>query len=68
MAPVLIERTSLGITEAQLGLAGSAYLLGPCGALVFGRLTDLFGRKRLFFVTLFVYLIATALTALSWNF
>jgi len=48
------------------GLAASLYVAGAClGALFFGRLTDRFGRKRLFMVTLLVYLAATALTALS---
>jgi MFS family permease len=37
------------------------------GALFFGWLTDRLGRKRLFFITLVVYLVATAATALSWN-
>jgi MFS family permease len=37
------------------------------GALFFGWLTDRLGRKRLFFITLAVYLVATAATALSWN-
>ena len=48
------------------GLAASLYVAGAClGALFFGRLTDRFGRKRLFIVTLLVYLSATALTAVS---
>jgi len=43
---------SLRLTDAQVGLAASAYLTGAVlGALLFGWLTDLFGRKRLFFVT-----------------
>src|SRR5262249_62416718 len=37
------------------------------GALFFGWLTDRLGRKQLFFITLVVYLVATAATALSWN-
>ncbi|MBZ6477825.1 MFS transporter [Streptomyces griseocarneus] len=56
--------TSGGVT----GLAAALYVAGACsGALFFGRLTDLFGRKRLFMVTLAVYLGATALTALSYS-
>ena len=51
------------------GSSASAYLAGAvAGALFFGRLTDRLGRKRLFLVTLGVYLVATAATALSWNF
>ncbi|MDX8150641.1 MFS transporter [Patulibacter brassicae] len=50
------------------GLAASLYVAGAClGALFFGRLTDRFGRKRLFIITLLVYLAATALTAVSMN-
>ncbi len=48
------------------GLAGSLYVAGACaGALVFGQATDRFGRKKLFMVTLGVYLVGTALTAFS---
>ncbi len=56
-----------GISPAQIGgLAATMYVLGACcGALFFGRLTDMFGRKKLFMVTLAVYLLATALTAVS---
>ena len=48
--------------------SSSAYLAGAVvGALFFGWLTDRLGRKRLFFITLALYLVATAATALSWN-
>ncbi len=59
----------LSFTNADVGLAASAYLAGAVlGALFFGWLTDRLGRKKLFFITLVVYLVATAATALSWNF
>jgi MFS family permease len=59
----------LHLTAEQVGLTGSAYLAGAVlGALFFGHLTDRLGRKKLFNVTLGVYLLATALTACSWNF
>jgi MFS family permease len=60
---------SLHLTDAQIGLAASLYLLGAVGgALVFGALADRFGRRRLFSVTLGLYLVATALTAFSNDF
>lgn len=60
---------SLDLSAAQIGLAASAYLAGAvAGALVFGHLTDRLGRKRLFSVTVGVYLVATMLTGLSWDF
>jgi MFS family permease len=57
----------LHITQAQVsGFGAAVYVAGAClGALFFGWLTDRFGRKKLFMITLGVYLIATALTALS---
>ena len=57
---------ALHLTDAQVGLSASAYLAGAVGgALLFGWLADLFGRKRLFFVTLGVYVLGTALSAAS---
>ncbi len=68
VAGVLGERSTLHLTPAQIGLAASAYLAGAiAGALVFGRLTDTLGRKRLFLVTLGLYTGATFLTAFSWG-
>ena len=62
------EPGSSHFSNAEVGLASSAYLAGAVlGALFFGWLTDRLGRKRLFFITLAVYLVATAATALSWN-
>jgi len=58
----------LQFSNADVGIAASAYIAGAVlGALFFGWLTDRLGRKKLFFVTLAVYLLATAATALSWN-
>jgi MFS family permease len=66
VASVLTEPDTLHLTESQIGFSASAYLGGAIvGALVFGWLTDRLGRKRLFLVTLSVYLAATLLTALS---
>jgi len=64
----LMQRSGLGLTNSQIGLAGSAYLCGAVfGAFLFGWLTDRLGRKKLFSATLAVYLLATAATGLSWN-
>ena len=58
----------LRFTNADIGLAGSAYIAGAVlGALGFGWLTDRLGRRKLFFVTLFLYIAATTATAFSWN-
>jgi MFS family permease len=60
--------TGLGMSSWDIGFAGAIYVAGACaGALVFGQLTDRFGRKRLFMITLGVYLIGTVLTAFSMN-
>jgi len=59
----------LSMSESQIGLAASAYIGGAIvGALGFGQLTDLYGRKRLFSVTVLVYAVATIATGFSWNF
>ena len=68
LAGALKDSPTLKFTNAEVGLAGSAYVAGAVlGALFFGWLTDRLGRKKLFFITVAVYLVATALTALSWN-
>src|SRR4051812_16891976 len=49
--------SGLELTATQVGSAGSAYILGACiGALYFGRLADRIGRKRLFMITLGIFL------------
>ncbi|HEX6836425.1 MAG TPA: MFS transporter [Polyangia bacterium] len=69
LGSVLQDPDTLGLRSHDVGLAATAYIGGAIsGALFFGRLTDRLGRKKLFLVTLGVYLGATALTALSWSF
>jgi MFS family permease len=69
LAPVIASAKGLSLDARQVGLTGSAYILGAVlGALVFGRLTDRFGRRRLFTVTVGLYLAATIATGFSWNF
>lgn len=66
---ILTHRETLGLTDAQIGASATCYLGGAViGALLFGYGTDRLGRKKLFFITVAVYLAATALTAFSWNF
>src|SRR6478672_4055600 len=64
-----LQHSMLQLTPVEIGLSASAYLAGAVfGAAFFGYLTDRLGRKKLFNITLGLYLVATALTALSWNF
>ena len=62
------EGTGLGMSSTDIGVAGAVYVAGACvGALAFGQLTDRFGRKKLFLITLTLYAFATVLTAFSMN-
>ena len=66
---VLKDPQTLHLSDVEVSSAGTAYLIGAVvGALFFGRMTDKFGRKMLFMITLAVYLVATILTAFSFNF
>ncbi len=68
LAGALKNPLTLGFSDAQLGLSSSLYLVGAVlGAVVFGRLADRVGRRKLFFTTLLIYVVATAATGLSWN-
>jgi MFS family permease len=60
--------TGLGLSSSDIGMAGAVYVAGAClGALFFGQLTDRFGRKKLFMITLGVYLVGSVATAFSMN-
>jgi len=66
---ILTRRETLGLSDAQVGASATFYLAGAVlGALLFGYATDRLGRKKLFFITVAVYLTATGLTAFSWSF
>ena len=60
--------SGIGLNAGQIGTAAAIYVAGACvGALFFGQLTDRFGRKRLFLITLGVYFVATAATGFAWT-
>lgn len=66
---VLKDPSALGLTDAEIGLTATGYMAGAVtGALIFGYLTDRLGRRKLFFLTLSLYLAATAASAFSWDF
>ena len=68
LGPTLGRPDTLGLSAAEVGWAASAYVGGAvAGALVFGRLADRLGRKRMFLVTLAVYLAATVCTSFSFD-
>lgn len=59
---------SLGMSSAQVGLTGTIYLVGQVvGALTFGRLTDKLGRKKLFILTLVIYLVGSGVAGFAPN-
>ncbi|MEJ0040028.1 MAG: MFS transporter [Gammaproteobacteria bacterium] len=69
VSTALEESPLLQLTDSEVGASASAYLAGAViGALVFGWLTDLLGRRKLFFITLGLYLVATAATAFAPSF
>lgn len=64
-----ISDSSLHLSSEQIGASASAYLIGAVGgAVFFGWLTDRLGRKKLFTITVLIYLIATVCSGLAWNF
>ena len=68
LAGALVASPRLHFSDWDVGLASSFYLIGAVlGALIFGWMTDRFGRKKLFFITLALYSVATAATAFSFD-
>lgn len=60
--------SGVNLTAGQIGTAAAIYVIGACtGALFFGQLTDRFGRKKLFIITLAVYITATVATAFTFS-
>jgi MFS family permease len=69
ISPILGKPETLQLSSGQIGFLGSGYLIGEVvGALFFGRLTDKLGRKKLFIVTLAIYLVGSGLGGLAWNY
>ena len=69
IGPTLVKASTLGLSQSDVGFAGTIYLAGAiAGAIVFGYLTDRLGRKRLFTITLAIYLLGAVSTACAWNF
>jgi MFS family permease len=68
IASRLTEKGSgISLGAGSIGTAAAIYVAGAClGALFFGQLTDRFGRKKLFMITLAVYFAATVATAFAW--
>jgi MFS family permease len=68
LAGALQESPTLRLTPTEIGFAASAYLVGAvAGAIGFGWAADRLGRKRLFFITLVVYMLGSIATGLSWD-
>ena len=69
IGPVLQSAHTLGLTPVSIGAAASAYVGGAVvGALLFGWITDRLGRRRIFFITLAVYVVGVLLSACAWDF
>ncbi|OBI44324.1 MFS transporter [Mycobacterium colombiense] len=65
-ARLMEHNSGISLNAAQIGMAAAIYIAGACsGALFFGHLTDRFGRRNLFIITLAIYLVATVATAFA---
>jgi MFS family permease len=65
----LTDPGTLGLSTGEVGFLGSTYLIGEVvGALVFGRLTDKLGRKKLFIITLAIYLVGSGMGGFAWDY
>ncbi len=61
-------KETLGMTSGQVGLTATVYLIGEVvGALTFGRMTDRIGRRKLFVLTLAIYLVGSGVAGLAFS-
>ena len=68
LSGVLQNEHTLHLSSEQIGIVASCYVGGAVlGAIVFGWLTDRFGRRTMFYITLVIYLGGVLLTAVSWG-
>src|SRR6187402_2602319 len=69
LSGAIADSPTLGLSGTEIGVAASAYLTGAViGALFFGWLTDRLGRKKLFTITVLIYVLATIASGFSWDF
>ncbi len=69
IGPILKDKQTLALTDQDIGSVAACYVAGAvAGALVFGWLTDRFGRRLIFNVTLGIYLLGVLCSAFAWNF
>ncbi|HEY0424383.1 MAG TPA: MFS transporter [Rhodopila sp.] len=69
IGPILRDKQTLGLTDQDIGSVAGCYVAGAVvGALLFGWLTDRFGRRLIFNVTLGIYLVGVLASAFAWNF
>ncbi|WP_428486291.1 MFS transporter [Rhodopila sp.] len=69
IGPILKDRQTLGLTDQDIGSIAACYVAGAvAGALLFGWLTDRFGRRLIFNLTLGIYILGVLCSAFAWNF
>jgi MFS family permease len=68
IGPMLQDKRALGLTAQDIGALASAYIGGAVvGALIFGWLTDRFGRRIIFYITLSLYIVGVLASACAWS-
>jgi MFS family permease len=68
IGPMLQDKRALGLSAQDIGALASAYIAGAvAGALIFGWLTDRFGRRIIFYITLSLYIVGVLASACAWS-